>query len=254
MAPSLSYSFAGKRVLVTGGAQGIGEAIVRKFYDDGAIVFVIDKNQSLLAKLKSQLPNIETLCVDLLDWKATQDAILSITPLDHLVNNAGVFGGDEITKITEEAVDFVLGVNVKAVICATQAFVNGNIKAGKEKGTTIVNISSIADRVAFWGAGVYNASKGAVTCLTKTMALEFGDHNIRVNAVCPTFIFTTNLVKNIEPHIMEKAGTALAGHVLLKDRPLEPKDIAESVLFLSSPLSSMITGTTLLVDSGAHAF
>jgi len=252
MAPSLSYSFVGKRVLVTGGAQGIGEEIVRKFYDDGAIVFVLDRNQTLLAKLKTQLPNIQTLCVDLLNWKATQDAILSITPLDHLINNAGVFGGDQITKISEEAIDLVLGVNVKAVLCVTQAFVNGNIRAGKEKGTTIVNISSLADRVAFWGAVAYNASKGAVTSMTRTMALEFADHNIRVNAICPTFI-QTEMVKTIEPHIMEKAAT-IATHVLLKERALEPRDIAESALFLSSPLSSMITGTSLLVDSGTHAF
>jgi NAD(P)-dependent dehydrogenase (short-subunit alcohol dehydrogenase family) len=252
MAPSLSHSFAGKRVLVTGGGRGIGEAIVRKFYNDGAIVFVIDHDQGLLANLKKELPNIHPICVNLLNWEQTQQAILNITPLDHLVNNAGVFAGDCILKMTEDALDRVLGVNFKAIVCVTQAFVNGNIKAGKEKGTTVVSVSSLADRIGFWGAAAYCSSKAALTSLTKTMALEFGDMNIRVNAVCPTFI-QTEMVKTIEPHIMEKAAT-IASHVLLKEKPLEPSDVADSVLFLSSPLSQMITGSSILVDSGTRAF
>jgi NAD(P)-dependent dehydrogenase (short-subunit alcohol dehydrogenase family) len=252
MTPSLSHSFAGKRVLVTGGGRGIGEAIVRKFYNDNAIVFVIDKDQTLLAKLKNEFPNIHPICVDVLNWKATQEAVLGITPLDHLVNNAGIFAGDSTLTVTEEELDKVMGVNFKAIVCLTQAFVNGNIKAGKERGTTVVNISSIADRIAFWGAGVYCASKAAVTSLTKTMALEFGDMNIRVNSVCPTFI-ETDLVKGFAPHILEKA-SVIKSHVLLKHKALEPSDIADSVLFFSSPLSQMVTGTTLLVDSGTRAF
>jgi NAD(P)-dependent dehydrogenase (short-subunit alcohol dehydrogenase family) len=252
MAPSFSHSLDGKRVLVTGGGRGIGEAIVRKFYNDDAIVFVIDKDQSLLTKLKNELPNIHPIYVDLLNWKATQEAVLGITPLDHLVNNAGVFAGDCILQVTEEDLDLVMGVNFKAIVCLTQAFVNGNIKAGKEKGTTVVNISSVADRVAMWGAAAYCSSKAAVTSLTKTMALEFGDMNIRVNAICPTAI-QTEMVKNMKPHLFEK-NTPLVEHILLKHKPLETSDIADSVLFLSSPLSQMVTGTSLLVDSGTRAF
>jgi len=237
--------------LVTGGARGIGEAIVRKFYHDGATVFVLDRNQSLLDDLKKQLPKIQTICVDILDWQATQAAVWAITPLDHLVNNAGIFQGGSLLSISGEAMDQVMAVNVKGTVCVTQAFVNGNVKAGTEKGTTIVNMSSMADRISLWGGVAYCASKAAITSVTKTMALEFGDMGIRVNAVSPVFI-GTELVKAIDPEILGKAVPVME-RTLLKERALETDDVANSVLFLSSPLSAMMTGTSLVLDAGTHA-
>jgi len=248
--PSLHYSFQGKRILVTGGGRGIGHAIVTKFYNDGAHLFVIDRDVKLLENLKKDMPRVTTIHLDLLDWDATKKAVESLAPLHHIVNNAGIVGDSTLLDLTPETFDKVFGVNVKAALNVSQAFVKGVIN-NKVEGATIVNISSLGDRTAFWGAGAYGTSKGALTMLTKCMALEFGEYGVRVNSVNPTFI-ATDLVMAIDPKIIERASDVMA-RVIIKDRALQTSDIADSVLFLSSPLASMITGESLIVDSGANA-
>lgn len=140
---SLHYSFHGKRVLVTGGATGIGSGIVNKFYQDGALVFVLDKDAQLLSELKKQLPNVTTICVDLLDWAATRQAVEGLTPLHHLVNNAGICSVGDLQDVTPEAFDGVFAVNVKGMLNVSQAFVKGIVDHGIVHGGTIVNIGSI---------------------------------------------------------------------------------------------------------------
>jgi len=251
--PSLSHSFKEKRVLVTGGGRGIGKEIVAKFYNDGATVFVIDRDPKLLDTLKKEMPKVTTVCVDLLDWNASKKAVTDMSPLDHLVNNAGVVGDAAFLDVTPERFDQVFGINVKATFNVSQAFAKGIINNKKENdGQTIVNISSLGDRIAFWGASIYGASKGAVTMLTKSMAYELGEHGIRVNCVNPTFI-ATDLVTTLDPKVIERA-TDVMQRVIIKDKQLSTTDVAQAVLFLSSPLSKMITGESLLVDSGTNAF
>jgi len=243
---SLHHSFAGKRVLVTGGGRGIGYEIVKKFHNDGAVVFVLDKEQALLNKVKAELPNVSTLCVDLGDWDATFKAVRAIAPLDHLVNNAGVFRDDYLLDVKSEDVDLVFRVNVKSMIVVSQAFVKGIIEE-KHPGGTIVNCSSLGDRIAFFGGATYSATKAAITMLTQSMALEFAEYNIRANCVNATFT-GTEMVAAIAPHFLEKAGPINA-RILVKD-PLMPTDIATYVLLLSSPLTSKTTGSAHLIDSG----
>lgn len=144
--PSLHYSFAGRRVLVTGGASGIGRGVAIAFHSDGACVFVLDRNAELLAVLKKEYPSITTICVDLLDWAETRRVVESLAPLDHLVNNAGVLDVSPLHETTEESFDKVIGVNVKAMLNVSQAFVKGILEHGSGGGrgeATIVNISSI---------------------------------------------------------------------------------------------------------------
>jgi len=252
MAP-LHHSFNGKKVLVTGGGRGIGHAIVTKFYNDGAHVFVIDRDAKLLETLKKDMPKVTTVCLDLTDWDATKKAVEAMAPLDHLVNNAGIVGDAPLLEVTPETFDKVFAVNVKAALNVSQAFVKG-IMNNKAEGGTIVNVSSLGDRIAFWGAPCYGASKAALTMLTKSMALEYGQLNIgiRANCVNPTFI-ATDLVMAIQPRVIE-AASEIMQRVIIKNRPLQATDVADSVLFLSSPLSSMITGESLLIDSGTRAF
>jgi len=250
--PSLSHSFKDKRVLVTGGGRGIGKEIATKFYNDGAHVFVIDRDPKLLETLKKELPKVTTVCVDLLDWDATKKAVTELAPLDHLVNNAGIVGDCPFLEITKEKIDQVLGINVKAIFNVSQAFAKGIINNKKvNQGQTIVNISSLGDRTAFWGASIYGASKGGVTMLTKSMAMELGEHGIRVNCVNPTFI-VTDLILALDPKVIERSGEVMQ-RVIIKDKQLSTTDVAHAVLFLSSPLSQMITGEALVVDSGTNA-
>jgi len=250
--PSLSHSFKGKRVLVTGGGRGIGNEIVKKFYNDGAEVFVIDRDAKLLENLKKEMPKAKTVCVDLLDWDATKKAVTDMAPLDHLVNNAGIVGDCPFLEVTQEKFDQVIGINLRGLLNVSQAFAKGIINNKKEKdGATIVNISSLGDRTAFWGASCYGASKGGVSMLTKSMALELGEHGIRVNCVCPTFI-VTDLILALDPKVIERSGEVMQ-RVIIKDKQLSTTDVANAVLFLSSPLSQMITGEALVVDSGTNA-
>jgi len=245
---SLNHSFAGKRVLVTGGGRGIGYEIVKKFYNDGAVVFVLDKDQGLLNKVKAELPKVTTLCVDLLNWDETFKAVRAIAPLDHLVNNAGVFKDDTLLDVKPQDVDLVFSVNVKAMIVVSNAFVKGIIE---EKGTggTIVNMSSLGDRIAFWGGATYSASKAAITMLTQSMALEYAEYNVRVNCLNASFT-GTEMVAGIAPHFMEKA-VPIVQRGLIKD-PLMPEDIATYALVLSSPFTSKTTGASHLVDVGVR--
>lgn len=99
---ALHHSFSGKRVLVTGGGQGIGRQLVHRFHDDGAVVFTVDKNAEAIQKLREALPNVTAETVDLGDWNATKCVIESFGSIDHLVNNAGMIIGEKFLEITPE--------------------------------------------------------------------------------------------------------------------------------------------------------
>lgn len=239
----MNYTFSGKKVLVTGGGRGIGRQIIQRLHDDGAIVYTLEKDADLVAQLKQELPKVTAVQVDLLDWKATQDTIAQLGAMDHLVNNAGVLVSQEFMDITESAADLHLGVNFKALIAVTQAVAKGMIEAGKAG--TIVNISSLAGHLTVVGLGMYSCTKAAIQMLTKSMAIELGKHNIRANSVSPTGAMT-EMVKLLPP----AAGDAIGRAVWPK--PIDPNDIADSVLFLLSPLSNMMTGSDLLIDAGVR--
>lgn len=100
---ALHHSFAGKRVLITGGAQGIGRQLVQRFHDDGAIVFTIDKNPETVKELKDNLPSVTAEVVDLSDWDATRKAVESFGIIDHLINNAGIIVAEKFLDVTPDA-------------------------------------------------------------------------------------------------------------------------------------------------------
>lgn len=98
---SISYSLAGKRVLITGGAQGIGRTLVQRFHDAGAMVFVIDKDKEAVVKLQNEIPSVIVSIVDLSNWVETRAAVKSFGQIDHLVNNAGIFIPQTFMEVTE---------------------------------------------------------------------------------------------------------------------------------------------------------
>jgi len=240
---ALNHSFAGKKVLVTGGGRGIGRQVIQRLHDDGAIVYTLEKDQDFVKQLQQELPKVTAVAVDLRDWKATQAAIESFGPLDHLVNNAGVLVPQEFMDLTEDVVELHFSVNFKAMIAVTQAVTKGMIESGK--GGSIVNLSSLAGHLTVPGLCSYSCTKASVLMLTKSMANELGKFNIRANSVSPTGA-TTEMAKLLPAGAGDVIGRAVW------PRPVDPNEIADSILFLLSPLSAMITGEDVTIDAGVR--
>lgn len=238
--------FENKRILVTGAGQGIGRAIVEKLaHFESVQIVALSKTRSNLESLKKAFPQVQTLEVDVRNWTQTRDAVSSLGPVDVLINNAGVAILQPFLEVDEETCDAVFDVNVRAVINISQAVAKSMIKH-KVKSGTIVNVSSVASKVALKDHTVYCASKAALDSLTRTMALELGPHNIRVNSVNPTVVMT-------EMGKMAWSDPGKSGPVLNKiplNRFSKPEEVVDVILFLAGPTSSMVNGVHIPVDGG----
>jgi len=240
----MEISFENKRILVTGGCSGIGREICLRLAKYKGTVVALSNNKENLDKLSKENSEIKTFFVDLLDWHATKATVKSTLPIDLLVNCAGVAILAPCLALTEKQYDLTFDVNVKAMLNVSQV-VGQNLVDRKMPGS-IVNISSIASEAAFTEQAVYGASKAAVNMLTKTMALELGPHKVRVNSVLPTVVMT-ELGKRCwsDP----KKADPFKNLTPLR-RFAEINEVVDTVVFLLSDRSSMITGVELPVDGG----
>ncbi|CAB3224148.1 unnamed protein product [Arctia plantaginis] len=236
--------FKGKRILVTGGCQGIGQGIALELWKQGADVVIISNQPDNLKTIKIEYPSIETACVDLRDWDKTRDVINSLGVFDGLVNNAGIAIIEPFLECSPDSLDETISVNVKAILNVSQVLAKKMIE-NKIKGS-IVNISSQASKAALIDHAAYCASKGAVDSLTRVMAVELGPHDIRVNTVNPTVIMT-DMGRKVWA-APEKS------HGMMSKIPLgrfgEVHEVVSTVLFLLSDSASMISGVHLPVDGG----
>jgi len=240
----MNISFEGKRILVTGADKGIGRVLALRLSKYNGIVVGLSRCKESLDKLTKEDPKIQTVVADLTDWEATRKAVKSVLPIDLLVNNAGVACLAPFLDITREQFDLTFDVNIRAIFNVTQV-VAGDLIARKSEGT-IVNISSQTSQAALLDHSAYSASKGAVDMLTRSLALELGKHNIRVNSVNPTVVLTA----------MGRLGWSdpAKARVMLDKIPLgrfaEVDEVVDAVVFLLSDRSSMINGASLPVDGG----
>jgi len=247
--------FDGRVAVVTGSASGIGRAVAEGFAHYGATVCLVDRNESLLSDTVGQLRDtfpevtVEAYALDITDDEHVDSAFSAMSeshgPLHHLVNSAVNFvaaGADATRQDWETA----FGVNVISASILTAKFAD---RAGDA--ATVVNVSSISAHAAQPNRWTYNATKAAILALTRGQALDFSERGIRVNAVSPGWIWT--------PEVEKAAGGDRAkwepvwGRYHILQRLGEPAEVADSALFLSSGLSSFITGTELLVDGGYRA-
>uniref|UniRef100_A0A6I8PTH6 Dicarbonyl/L-xylulose reductase n=1 Tax=Xenopus tropicalis TaxID=8364 RepID=A0A6I8PTH6_XENTR len=222
----------------------IGRETVKALRKTGAEVVALSRTFEDLESLAQECPGVQTVCVDLADWSATEKALSSIGPVDLLVNNAAVAVLQPFLAVTEEAFDKSFAVNVKAVLHVSQIVVHQMIERGVPG--AIVNVSSQASQCALQDHSVYCATKGALDMLTKVMTLELGPKKIRVNSVNPTVVMTEmGRIGWSDPQKSEP---------MLKRIPMgrfaEVEDVVHSILFLLSDKSSMITGSCLPVDGG----
>ena len=248
----------GKVALVTGGASGIGRAVCLALAQAGAAVAVLDRDaagaQAVAREIAGQggqgivVPGDVTRADDC--RQAVERTVDELGGLDILVNNAGIIRRADVVATTEAEWDQVMAVNVKSIFLLSKYAVPEMARAG---GGAIVNISSGWGLKGGRNAASYCASKGAVVNMTRAMALDHADLNIRVNCICPGDTDT--------PMLREEArqlGQA-EGHFLASsaERPLRrlgtPDDIAQAALYLASDAAAFVTGTALVVDGGGLA-
>ncbi|KAJ8317740.1 hypothetical protein KUTeg_005644 [Tegillarca granosa] len=247
----MAYNFTGKRALVTGGSRGIGKVIVTDLIDAGAEVFALAKTQTNLDKLKSEIPSVNIIAVDLADWDATRNAVEKIGDLDILVNNAAFMdakiGDYAFIDTPKDLLENSLDVNLKAAFNISQVVARSMIE--RSSGGAIINVSSLTGLRPFKGLSSYCVSKAGMDMMMKVMALEFGPYNIRVNTVSPTSVRTEFLEKVMNsPDLKKVYEEVVLRHPLGKIA--EIKDVSNAVMFLLSDNASMITGTVLPVDCG----
>lgn len=244
----IRFGLAGRTALVTGAAQGIGEACARRFAAEGCHVVIADldaaKGQALADELGARF--VRTDVGSAADCDAlVAAAVAAFGGIDVLVNNAGVAHPCDFLDITEEDWDRVLRVNLKGAFLLTQRVAKAMI-AGKRRGA-IVNMSSVNAVLAIPSIATYNVSKGGLAQLTRVSALALIDHGIRVNAVGPGTI-ATELARNAVM-ASDEARRRLMSRTPMK-RLGEPSEVADAVAFLASDAASYITGETIYVDGG----
>ena len=249
---------AGKRALITGGASGVGWATALLFARQGAAVSVVDIDQAggqavVQAIMENGGRAVFLRCdvaVAADCRRAVQQTVDRLGGLDILFNNAGIIRRATVLGTTEEEWDRVMAVNVKSIFLLSRYAIPVMAQAG---GGVIVNTASGWGLVGGRNAVSYCASKGAVVNMTRAMALDHGEQNIRVNSVCPGDIDTPMLQSEAQ-QLGQSAEQFLAQAA---DRPLmrvgRPEDIAQAVLYLASDASSFVTGSTLVVDGGGLA-
>jgi len=241
-----------KVVIVTGSAQGIGQAIAQRLAMEGATVVIADMLEDLA---RSTALNIEEqggkaipVKMDITNSKSVKVAIDLVLEkcgkIDILVNNAGWDKIEPFVQSTEETWDKVIAINYKGPVIVTRAVLDNMIKNNYGR---IISIASDAGRVGSSGEAVYSGCKGGIISFSKTLAREVVRHNINVNCVCPGPTGTKAVLKAMEtnPKMIEPLKNAIPMRRLAR-----PEDIAAAVLFLASDDADYITGQSLSVSGG----
>jgi NAD(P)-dependent dehydrogenase (short-subunit alcohol dehydrogenase family) len=245
------FDLQGQVALVTGAARGIGNACALALAHAGADIALglrdINTGSELASEIESMGRRALCLQMDVTHLDEIQQAIDATVShfarLDILVNNAGLGPSNLAEDVREEDFDYTLAVNLKGTFFVSQAA--GRVMI-KQKYGRIINLSSQAGSVALPTESVYCMTKAAINHLTRCLAVEWGQYNITVNAVAPTFINTPGTAEALE----DDAFRADVLSRIALGRIGEPMEVASAVVFLASPAAALITGDTLLIDGG----
>jgi len=248
----------GKTALITGGASGIGRATALLCAGEGAAIAVMDLDavgtvavaEAIVANGGQAIAVVGDVSQAAACQRAVEETSAAFGGLDILVNNAGIIRRASVLETSEEDWERVLATNVKAIFLLSRYAIPELVKRG---GGVIINTASAWGLVGGRRAAAYCASKGAVVLLTKAMALDHAEQNIRVNCICPGDTDTSMLRREAE-QLGEPIERFLAEAA---QRPLgrldRPEDIAQAALYLASDASAFVTGTVLVVDGGGLA-
>lgn len=239
----------GKVAIVTGAAGTIGRAIATGFATEGATLVLFDLNRPGLEEALTTLgdadPAHRAYDFDIVDSRAVRSNVEAVIQdfgcIDVLVNNAGLVFRRTLFEITEDEWDRVYGVNVKGPFLLTQAVARHMV--GRGEGGKIINISSVAGKIARADKAHYASAKAALIHFTRCCAMELGPHGINVNAVCPGPTDTPMIVHPVSDDYIRK-------HRIVLGKIAKPEDQAAAVLFFASPAADHITGQVINVDGG----
>lgn len=242
----MQIDLAGKNALVTGSTRGIGRAIAEALARSGARVAVVGRDLEKAKEAASAVGNgAQGFACDVSDTAAVARLVADVEAafgsIDILVNNAGITRDNLVMRLKDDDWDAVVNANLRGAFAAIRAVSRGMMK---RRSGRIINISSIIGIIGNKGQANYAASKAGLIALTKSVAKELGSRNILVNAVAPGFI-ETEMTAAMTPEAREALGRQIA-----LERLGTPQDIAATVAFLASDLSSYITGQVLVVDGG----
>ena len=245
------FNLTGQTALITGAARGLGNAIALACAHAGADIALGLRDVKSGVELVKQIEALGRRALPLQMNVTSLDEIRAgveqtashFGRLDILINNAGIGKSDPAEAVKEEDFDRIVAVNLKGTYFASQAAARVMIA---QKYGRIVNLGSQAGAVALPLESVYCMTKAGIAHLTKCMAVEWGQHNITVNNVAPTFIRTPGT----EEELSNPASRAHILSMIKLGRIGEPMDVAGAIIFLASPAAALITGTTILIDGG----
>ena len=246
--PAPSFRLDGKRALVSGAGRGIGLAAAAALAEAGADVVLASRTlgevEAGAAQIRAAGGQASALRLDVTDVPATAAALDAAAPFDVLVNNAGTNRPKPLIEVSEDDFDTVMGLNVRAAYFIAQAWAR-RLLAARRPGS-LINISSQMGHVGAANRSIYCASKWAIEGLTKALAVELAPAGIRVNAVGPTFV-ETPLTR---PFFEDEAFKAQVLTKIKLGRIGRVEDVTGAIVFLASDASSLMTGSSLLVDGG----
>jgi 3-oxoacyl-[acyl-carrier protein] reductase len=249
----MTGQFAGKHALITGGGRGIGFEIARQFGLQGARITIFDHAEDLLnnaaAKFNEEQFKVHPHLVDVTrsaDVSKAVDAAEETAPIDILINNAGIACETPFLQIAEAEWKKIIEVNLTGIFLVAQAVCK---KMAFRKKGVVINMSSKNGMAGEFGYAHYDASKGGIIMLTRTMALELAHVGIRVNAVCPGYLVTPMSAEIDPPEFVEN----FVERYIPLNRHGRVEDVAPMFLFLASDAASFITGQTFVIDGGQLA-
>ena len=237
-----------KNVIITGASGGIGNSILKKFYENGANILATGTKKEKLEDLKSKFKNIKTLSFDISQHNEIENFIENAIKelggdLYCMVNNAGITKDNLAIRMSFDEWRKVIDINLTSTFLLSKAVIKKMLKNKRGK---IINITSVVGHTGNLGQTNYTAAKAGIVAMSKTLAIEYAKKNININCISPGFI-KTNMTENIDPKykdlIISKIPSARLG---------EPEDVANAVLFLASNLSDYINGETLHVNGGMY--
>lgn len=247
-----SFRLDGRVALVTGAGQGLGASISIAYAEAGASVVLLGRTESYLEDTADAIRKAggeaSLIVCDVTNDEKLRKAVSGLDRLDILVNNAGTNFPEPFIEVSDNHLDAMLDLNVRACFVVAQAAVQVMLKSADlaEHGASVVNMSSQMGHVGSPNRTVYCMTKHAVEGLTKAMAVELADKNIRVNSIGPTFSETPMVQRIVDTPEKKEFVTSR----IPMGRLAKLEDVAAAAVYLASPAASMVTGTHLIVDGG----